>query len=211
MGKRSNFVLNTSSSPAGTHLPGFQHSIQVWGQALKCLLFLSKNPKLTDLIFSTYHIFLLAGSIEIQIYSLFLTTFYFKLTLKAYLFLNDEVGRLNAHFQSTPVSLNLHFLVEKSFVRKCHLSLVTIQTNKKLAKSNLMCVCALHRMISTYRMCWECFHSWRNRRLLLGNHLLQAQTDCMKRHRLRGFLTWTTLTWKLSKSERLCFNRPARS
>lgn len=58
-----------------------------------------------------YHTYLFAGSIGMQIYSLFLTTRDFTVTLGVY---GGEIGRFNARFQSTVMSLNLHFLVEKA-------------------------------------------------------------------------------------------------
>lgn len=112
VGKQSDFVLNTSSSPAGIHLPGFEQSIQVRFQASLYLFFLRKYPNLRDLIFSAYPIHLLTVSMDI--YILFLTTCCFNMTFNVYFFLSAEEGRLNTRFQSSLASLNLRFPVEKA-------------------------------------------------------------------------------------------------
>lgn len=80
VGKQSDFVLNTSSSPAGIHLPGFEQSIQVRFQASLYLFFLRKYPNLRDLYFQPI----------LYICSLFLWIYiYLELVSNNLLFQND--------------------------------------------------------------------------------------------------------------------------
>lgn len=106
-GKQSGLVLNTSSYPDGTHLPGFEQSIQVSFQDLLSFFFFrNRSQPNSSGIFNPSHISICWFYRCISSYS--------RISPNVLLSLPDEIGGFDAHFMSSLVSLSLNFAVEKA-------------------------------------------------------------------------------------------------